>query len=147
MEVVGELGTIVRLDTGNWEREEADHLFEELNGIVAAKFIEDHLELHTTVLVNGRILVEFLSRQSAHEAFLGYILNIHLNTLTTAFHTFVRLREAAFGLGFCSGVYAQSTQNAEQRTSGARIAVVLYQVDIKHIQSHFLVLTRNSQDQ
>jgi hypothetical protein len=62
MEAVGKLDSVVGLDAGDREREKTHHLLEEADRIVAAKLIEDHLEFHAAVLINGRILIEFLPR-------------------------------------------------------------------------------------
>lgn len=143
METVSELNAIVGLDTGDREWEEAHHLFEELDGIVAAKLIEDHLKLHAAVLVNSRVLIEFLTCQSARETFLGYIFHIHLNALATALHTLIRLWQASFALGLCGAIFAQPAQCTEQRASRTSITMVLYEMNVKHIQAHLFILARN----
>lgn len=62
MKTVGKLNSVVGLYTSDGEREEANHLFKELNGAVTAELIEDHLKLHAAVLINSGVLIEFLSR-------------------------------------------------------------------------------------
>ena len=145
METVRKLSSVVGLYAGDGEREEVHHLFEELDGVVAAKLLEDHLKLQAAVFVDSGVLIELLPCQSPREAFLGHILHIHLNALTAAFHTFIGFWKTPFFLRLCGLIHALPAQSAEQCTPGTCITVLLYEVDVKHIQTHLLVLACNSQ--
>ena len=68
------------------------------------------------------------------------MLYIHLDTLATELHTLIGLWQAALALRLCGLIHTQPTQYAEQCASGTCVTVVLYEMDIQHIQSHFLVL-------
>ena len=91
MEAIGKLEAVIGLDASDGEREEVNQPLEELNGTVAANLIEDHLKLHTAILVNGGILIELLSRQGSRKAYLGHMLYVYLNALATTFHTLIGL--------------------------------------------------------
>ena len=107
METIGKLSAIVSLNASDRKGEEEHHAFEELDGGVTAEFIKDHLELHTAVLVNGGVLIEFLSAQCSHQTLLGHILYIDLNALAAVFHALVRLGQTSLSLGLCGLVQAQ----------------------------------------
>lgn len=121
---VGELRSIVRLDTFDRTGKYLDKVLHELCGRIGAVFLKSFYKAPSGILINGGILEELFSDHLAvFQTGRGDKFNIHLNALPGIEHLFVGFGDI-LGVGRMNGHDALFAKEAVKAGDGAGVATL-----------------------
>ena len=119
---VGELRSVVSLDTFNPAGECFDKVFHKLRGRIGAVFLKGFYKTPSGILVDGGILEElFPDHPAVFQAGGRNKFDIHLDTLSRIIHLFIRLGDV-FGIRRMDSHHALLFEKAVKAGDGAGIS-------------------------